>query len=203
MGGDARNFTPVIDDFLDKLYSPRSRPAIHRLFVLVLCVTSSYSLGKMLALLLGPGSAPRPRAVPYHFSLPRIASQAQQIISRNLFYGEQPGKAGAVSLRQANGPCLTATRRTSSSITLINTVTLQNAKKSVAMVKVPSQPKLFGLRQGDQIPAIGVVGLIEGLRMIFLNSRTGQCEFVAGKKEPDIAPPGFSVLSKKEGGEIF
>ena len=157
----------------------------------------------MLALLLGSGSAPRLRAVPAHFSLPRIASQTQQIISRNLFYGEQPGKAGAVSLKQANGPCLTATRRTSSSIALINTITLQNAKKSVAMLKVPSQAKLFGLRQGDQIPSIGVVGLIEDLRMIFLNSRTGQCEFVAGKKEPDIAPPQFSVLSKKAGKKIF
>ena len=201
-----------LDHFTEQLYSLKSRPRIHRLFVLALCLASSYSLGKFSALILQMETG-RPAPVErsgnelallakLHQNTPNISRDIQIITSRDLFNTKQQTET-ANHGRQKRGPCLSSSTRSNSGVSLISAIVLQNEHKSVAALKVKSKRDVLSLWQGDPIPSVGKVGKIEHSRVIFRNDKTGQCEFAEIKKRSGELRSKISVLPVEQGKKLL
>ena len=194
----------VLDDFIEKLYSPQSRHLIHRTFIWGFFISSFYSLGKMTALLLTTEAKYILPSIPQHRSPPpSLASEINSITTRDLFHGPQ-GRKKVVKTKKQEGPCRSSNTLASlSGLALINTIVLQNEKKSVAAVHRGGGSHVLSLKQGDDIPSVGKVGYIEPLRMTFRSFKTQECEFLALKKEPEQIYSKLLILSENEGKKIL
>ena len=194
----------ALDELTKKIYSPKYRPRIHRTFIWGFCILSCYSLGKIVALSLQspPGNKSSPPPPSYSFTPPNMARQTQTIINRNLFNTEKGEEKITKVQRKEQGPCLTASNASSSGISLLNTITLQNEKKSLAIIKVKSKPGVLTLRQADHIPTAGKIDRIRPERIIFRNEKTGQCEFVAIKKAKERSRR-VSILPREQGKKLL
>ena len=197
----------VLDDFIEKLYLPKSRPSIHRIFIWGFFITSFYSLGKMGALiLLTEPRDIRPPTPPHRLATASLAPEIQAITNRDLFNSLQNNKKIFKTQKEEKeeGPCLSSTTSTSSpALTLLNTIILQNSKKSVAAVQKGVAKDVLSLKQGDDIPGVGKVGLIEALRITFRSFQTGECEFLSMEKKSENYYSRFSILSADEGQKLL
>ena len=184
-------------------YALPLRPRIHRNFIWVLCILSCYSLGKIAALSLDGGDAQEVKVPPFQgdFSPPRTAQQTQAILRRDLFLTkvETPKLPG---VKREDGPCLKAERPSSASVVLLNTITLQNPSKSLAIARVKGQSKTLTLRQGEIVPSAGRLDLIEYDKILYRNEGTGVCEFIAMDKRRERSTLQPVVLSPEEGKKL-
>lgn len=79
--------------------------------------------------------------------------------------------------------CLTAQRKSSLPIKLMNTIVLQDSVKSIASVSIRSNSKLKRLREGDKIANLAEIGRINGKSLIIKNLKTKVCEEIISKEE--------------------
>ena len=196
-----------LDHLTEKLYAFKNRPLIHRIFVIALFLGSFYSLGKLAALVLEINLAPaevtrgaRPTWQDFH--LPNTTQQTQNIAARDLF-NTKSALGPKTQAPKQRGPCLASSTASNAGVTLVNTIVLQNQRKSVAALKARGKKGILSLWPGDTIPAVGKIGKIEHLKIIFRNDKTGQCEFAAIKQRSPPSPSKFRVLPPEQGQKLL
>ena len=110
--------------------------------------------------------------------------------------------------------CNDSNKKSSLPFKLINTVVLQNRKKSVASVQDENKKKILYLREGDRLENI-LVKNISRLKMVFANQSTGECEYISNSNareerfwranKPEIIPPekGRKLLANQKNENII
>jgi len=107
----------------------------------------------------------------------------------------EPGKKSRVL--NPNEICQTATKKSSASVKLINTVVLQDSVKSIASVQIRSNNKLQSIREGETVLGKIKIDKIERLKIIVKNLTTGECESIESTqfKKTSDSSKSVSVLS--------
>ena len=167
------------------IFSPESRPHIHRGFLALLLLCSCYALGKTLALLLkGKETAPTARARMIDLAPLNEVLDLNPIRTANLFNAHDITDIKK-NRSQENVPCTLAEASSSSSlpIKVLNTIVLQDSVKSIAAVQLRSRPTLVEFREGEKIDNIAKLDRIDRLKIIIRNLDTNQCEYVANNIE--------------------
>jgi type II secretory pathway component PulC len=92
--------------------------------------------------------------------------------------------------------CDKAKRRSNLSIKLLNTIVLQNSRKSLASIQAKGD--VVEYREGEKIDNIAKIGRINRLEIIVKNLRTGACESIINEELKDATPLPIAVLSPRE-----
>ena len=171
----------------DKLLSKESFTQHNRAFMIALFVVSTYSVGKITALLLKgrPQFAPPVSSIggqmPEGFN-PALLGQVKTADPFKTKLGTGPAK-----ITDAN--CTEASDRTSLPIKLLNTIVLQDSVKSIAAVQLRSGRDLKQVREGDTLEGMAKISRIARLEMIIKNLQTGACELVPSDKARESRQP--------------
>ncbi|AYF45031.1 type IV pilus biogenesis [Halobacteriovorax sp. BALOs_7] len=188
--------------FLPNLLSSENRPQVHRYFILAITFVLLYQVGKMAALYLkdkGEGSSiqttfSRPQTYEYNRPIANIRNYNPFNIQedKNEKVEDKPKKP-----RNIIKVCRSAEAESKLGLKLINTVVLQNNKKSVA--SITNRGKRLNVRIGSKIDNIAEIGNISRQKVIFKNLRSGECEYIenvddrarrfARKTKTKILPP--------------
>ena len=176
------------EKFFDQIFSPRFHRSIHWSFLVAFLVVVTYSMGKMAAYVVLPPEKPVPLKKTAEFNQQLFdkdsREELQQIISTDLFRAEDkkdsvaPAKEKGEKRAKANLACNDSNTKSSLPFKLSNTIVLQNSKKSLAAVEQGSKKKILYLREGDSVENISVKKIFPS-KMVFVNHRTGECEYVA------------------------
>ncbi|MFG1485344.1 hypothetical protein [Halobacteriovorax sp. RZ-2] len=172
--------------FLPNLLSNESRPKIHHYFLILLTCAFLYQIGKFAALFLsGKDSSAKFQT---NFSRPTTYDHNPSIANiRNYnpfnIQEDENEKTETKVKRPKNvvKVCLSADQESRLGFKLLNTIVLQNTKKSVASVS--NRGKVENVRVGGKINNIAEIGSITRQKVIFKNLRTGECEFIANVDE--------------------
>lgn len=196
--------------FVEKTFSPDSRQIIHRSFLACMILGTSYYGGKLVATGLSSKVATKKstkstRVAPYSAS--NYRSQMKSIAKSNLFNTKDPKEVGDV--KPVEKPkvddklvCLTAKKRSTLGIKLVNTIVLQDSVKSIASVQVRGSKKILNIREGEKINNNAEVGKINRLRLVVKNLKTGDCEYVENKPKGSRRSP-IKVISAKKGKPLL
>lgn len=191
-------------NFFTWLFSNHSRPTVHRYFLLLIFLLLFFTIGKILGLILIGNKLPQiaspaaSSAKNLRLTRQSFTALGQQDIFRanplNIITKEKP-----VEKIKKDEVCLNADKERSFPYFLLNTIVLQDRKKSVASIQVKSNKKLLELREGMDIPDSGEtrarVDRIGRLRVIIKNYNTGTCEYIANTKGNQMTPP-INILSE-------
>lgn len=189
-------------NFLPNLLSSENRPNLHRYFILAFTFVFLYQFGKMAALFLqdkGKGSA-----IQTNFSRPQTYDHGRPIANLRNYnpFNIQEDKNEKVEdkpkkPRNVVKVCKSAETESRLGLKLINTVVLQNNKKSVASIS--NRGKQLNIRIGSKIDEVAEIGNILRQKVIFKNLRSGECEYIenvddrarrfARKTKTKILPP--------------
>lgn len=188
--------------FFHWLFSAESRPKIHRYFLLIIFFIFFFSIGKIVGLFVSGNEVPKIAApAPIDFKNSTITRQQFNAFSRqDIFDAKQVVvKTEEKTPQQINREevCLKADGKTSLPYYLINTIVLQNSKKSLAAVKVRQNPELLELREGQEIESKARIDRIGRLRAVIKNFNTGACEYMENS-DAKAPPKNIGVLSKSE-----
>ncbi len=163
---------------IDWFVSKESFTTHHRVFLAALILGSTYSVGKVVALLLRGRPA---------FEAPPVAREAHDPekdfnpMALGQLRSSDPFKtSGGTGPKVADSRCDSAEATTSLPLKLVNTVVLQDSVKSIAAVQVRSGRDLKEVREGDVVDGLAKIFHISRLELIIKNLETGACELVAG-----------------------
>jgi len=180
------------------LFSPNTRPAIHRVFILLLFIGSALLTARLITTILTPKvEVVRVAALP---SQPRIDTKnlnnSLASLERNdvfkakvLVPTAKPKKKDPIVDQEL--VCKEAKRKSSLSMKLTKTIVLQDSVKSIASVQV--RGKDSHLRIGDRIPGMAEIGNIDGGKIFFKNLKSGLCEYVEAPKKDTGKRKSFQV----------
>ena len=196
------------DDISKRLFDPRLRPTIHRVFLIVTVCSIAYMGGRTLVLFLSSylpgavGSAKQTVFFPDNISPEEIIS----IGNVDLFKAE-----GQFSKVPINNPdeataCLEAHQKSSLPVKLVHSIVLMDSVKSLASVQVRNDEDLLGLREGDRIQTMAKVDKIENHRIIVKNFNNGECEYIQGDaalKKGRGRTKSLTVLDPNEGDRVM
>lgn len=179
--GSKINFNKIYD----LVFSPESRPVIHRIFLATFAITFCFVLGKSLSFLLkGKEIVVPPMAQTINISPAQNYSDLNSIRLANLFnsfdINQMKKNRGNENVR-----CEIAESQSQSSLQLklVNTVVLQDSVKSIASVQVRGKSTLSEFREGEKIENIAKVDHIDRLRVIIRNLESNQCEYISNESE--------------------
>ena len=208
-----RNFE--YERLFDQILSPQSYPIIHRSFLVVVFVVTTYFVGKMAASIVLPPRSPLPHKGGVTFDQQFFGDNHregwEQISTTDLFRtgSQKPSLEKSKEERKerakGNLVCDDSHKKSSLPLRLLNAIVLQNRKKSVAAVEQRDKKKVLYLREGDRMEDISVKK-ISGLKMVFANHRTGQCEYVVGdgaKEVPLWRSRKPQIVSAEEGRKLL
>ena len=191
-----------VGDAMAKVFGPEVRPIIHRVFLgMAVCLTA-YGAGKALALYLSPSTSRQTVVRP---PLPPPPTQALAGIGETDLFKAQ-GRLSQVPLTgQEEKDCLTAERPSSLPVKLVGTIVLMDSVKSLASVHIREAKNMVGLREGDQIPSLALVGKIAPGRLILKNLASGECEYIRStapkwEKKNDSS---ITLLDEEQGREVL
>lgn len=196
-------------DLVSKIFSPYSRPKIHRTFIVLLLLSSTYFLGKTIALLGGRMSKVEVKTRT-NINIPDIKedsslSDINKISSVNLFNAresEEQKKEGP-KLNIEEIVCVSADRPTQGQLKLLDTIVLQDSVKSVASVQVRGAGDLVNIREGEKLDNLEI-SKIERMKLILKNLETGDCEYLASEREDsDNIIPQINILPASKAKSIF
>lgn len=188
--------------FFQWLFSVESRPKIHRYFLIVLFLLFFFSIGKIIGLFVSGTTIPK-IAEPAPIESKGSKFNRQQL---NAFTAQDVFNAKEVVRESVEKTpdqinrdeiCLKADSKTSFPYYLLNTIVLQNASKSLAAIKVRSNPTLLELREGEEIESKARIDRIGRLRAIIKNYNTGACEYIENS-DATAPPKNINVLSKTD-----
>lgn len=167
----------------------------HRVFLALFLLVSTYSLGKITALILRgrPTFPPQVsvRAVVEDEEDFRVTDLSQVKVS-------DPFRTKTVDKKKnLDEKCEMADARSSLPIKLVNAVVLQDSVKSIAAVQVRSGRDLKQVREGDTIDGMAKIARILRMEMIIKNLQTGECESVTNDKMRDSRNP-ISIMSSSQ-----
>lgn len=183
----------------DRLLSRDSYTKHNRAFVLSFLLISTYSVGKVTALVLRGRPAFAPPAAVSELSVEDSfqASDLAQVKALDPFRT----KVGAGPKKElADTKCDSADTKTSLPIKLVNTVVLQDSVKSIAAVQVRSGRDLKQIREGDTLEGLAKIFKIDRLGLVIKNLQTGECESVSNEKSQD-ARKSISVMSPEQSAQ--
>lgn len=184
----------------DRLLSRDAYTNHNRAFVLSFLLISTYSLGKITALVLRgrPTFAPPVTMAELTFEESFQASDLAQVKALDPFRT----KVGAGPKKElADTKCDSAETKTSLPIKLVNTVVLQDSVKSIAAVQVRSGRDLKQIREGDTLEGLAKIFKIDRLGLVIKNLQTGECESVSNEKAQD-ARKSISVMSPEQSAQF-
>ena len=212
MGQKLRNILPIFQtkNYTKAFFSPTNRKFLHKTFQFFFTLSICYTLGKTGALIIK-------KAFPTKIKKPsvgivrtkQVSVNLGAISSNNLFNVEAKKKKKEVVAKKKKVKkvekvvnCSEATVKSSLPIKLINTIVLQNSKKSLATVRIPGKKGIQSVREGFEIKNIGKLGKIKRLRIIVLNKKKNRCEYIENrdkKFEKKFKKKKIKVLSKSAG----
>lgn len=184
----------------DRLLSRDSYTNHNRAFVLSFLLISTYSIGKITALVLRgrPTFAPPVTMTELTVEESFQASDLAQVKALDPFRT----KVGAGPKKElADTKCDSAETKTSLPIKLVNTVVLQDSVKSIAAVQVRSGRDLKQIREGDTLEGLAKIFKIDRLGLVIKNLQTGECESVSNEKAQD-ARKSISVMSPEQSAQF-
>ena len=184
----------------DRLLSRDSFNSHHRAFLLAFLLITTYSLGKITALVLRG----RPTFAPITTVAEMRVEEGFRVSDLNQVKASDPfrTKGGNGPKKQvADSNCEKADSRTSLPLKLVNTVVLQDSVKSIAAVQVRSGRDLKQFREGDTVEGMAKIFKIERLELIIKNLQTGECESVASDKSQELRK-NLTVMSSAKGDEF-
>jgi type II secretory pathway component PulC len=199
-----------LNQIIMNFFSPTSRKTHHKIFQIFLTISICYTIGKTGALILKkafPSKIKRSRPTALNkFKTKKV--NLTSISKKNLFNTLEKKRPKFVEKKTVKSTikkithCREAKVKSSLPVKLINTIVLQNSKKSLAILKIPGKRKFQELREGDEIKDSGKIGKIQRLRVVFLNLKKNRCEFIENKDkkfEKKFKKKKIQVLSKTEG----
>ena len=176
--------------FFDKIFSPQSYRTIHWSFLIIILVVLTYSMGKMAAYMAVPSGKISSQKKTAKFGQQIFANDHReewdQIVAADLFRTEvetvspEKPKEREKEKSKVDLVCEDSDKKSSLPFRLVNTIVLQNRKKSLAAVEQKNKKKVLYLREGDRVEGI-LVKKISDFKMVFANHGTGKCEYIAGK----------------------
>lgn len=197
------------NDFVMRLFSPYSRGKIHAWFFVLIIISSTYIMGKTLALFFSKSTTIVTRAPSIPVYPPGVDTTSQdinKIVTANLFNIKENEKAATGNVPKkdiASIVCNDADRPSTISAKVIDTVILQDSVKSVASVQVRGGSDLQDLREGDKIDNFVEISKITRQRLIVKNLQTGDCEYVLPENEETLPQTAMKIFSPKEGKALF
>lgn len=206
---------PSWDSLIDKTFAARSRPRVHHIFLFVIVMGATYTLGNIVAVIMKGAPNTQPSSTLTMASLEEqknYQSGIAQVRSNNLFNAKM--KVGEAVVEEVEEEpidfdlvCDTATRNSSLPITLINTTVLQDSVKSIASVQLRGSRDLKNFREGEKINNMAEISRINRLKVILKNLETGECEYVATEalKEQERSQTArrTEVVSPEEGRRLM
>lgn len=201
------------ENIIKEVFSPESRKVAHKIFLVMLIGCSSYSFGKISAVILENQLSAKKKQNKKrrnnYASSRNINNDLNKVFRKNLFNAKVTDKdKGPVQKAvqyEKDSLCKDAKTKSSLRIKLINTVVLQNSKKSIAAIQVQgARPETF--REGDKIKLLAEVGRIERQRLIFRNRQTGTCEYIENtdsKFKNILSRSKYKVLSPTKGKQLI
>lgn len=190
----------------EKIFSPDSRPFIHRLFLVMVGVIFSYGIGKFLSYsiaLLWTNTPPKVIMPPV--VVERTASEFlnyEDILQANLFNAAIESQGNMQLHIDEKILCERSDRLSTLPLRLLSTIVMQNPMKSLASIQM-GQREIKNLREGEKIPGQLKVDQIGRLRIVVKNLQNGECEYMVTK---DLALRGgrsMKVLSPEEGSKMM
>lgn len=201
-----------IDEIFDKFFSPGQRPRIHKVFLAVLFISSSYLTGRLISGLLTPMPSGKPVTSGTPLSLSQkdvVRNQLNRLKSNDLFQAPDKSKTPVVDAGPTEPTfkevkvCRDADNKSSLGIKLMNTVILQDSVKSLASVQLRGKENF--LRVGDSIPDTIEVGKITREKLIFKNLKTRKCEYIENAPTKERGPKKSIAIVRdaKKGAKIL
>ena len=203
---------PAISNFswsliVEKSFSPDSRQFIHKSFITILVLGTSYYAGKIVANSVSSKLSKKPtRSLTRMSSAPisNYREQAKFIAKANLFNTVDP--KNNIPTKKDDSPkidealvCLQSKKKSSLRIKLVNTIVLQDSVKSIASVQVRGKKDILSIREGDKISEDAKVGKIDRMKLVFKNLKNGECEYVETKDKKSRNMKPIKVISQKKG----
>lgn len=199
------------DAIYNKIFSVESRPAIHRGFLALIFALSTYGVGKIAALAM-KGTTPR-MASSSAPSMGKISYQARPAMNTvakvdlfnapGVIEASNPLKDKVTKKIDQKKVCATSNIKSSLSITLVNTLVLQDSVKSIAAVQVRNSKEVLNIREGEKIKDIAQIGRIDRQKMIFKNLKTGTCEYIANQDKKLKRMTPLEILRPSQGKKLM
>ena len=199
----AKNYTKIF-------FSPTNRKFIHKTFQFFFTLSICFTLGKTGALIIKKAFPTKIKKQPIgSFRKKKISVNLNAISKNNIFNIEEKKKKKQVVAQKTKVKkvqkildCTEARVKSTLPIKLINTIVLQNSKKSLATVRIPGKSKPQSIREGFEIKGIGKLGKINRLKIIVLNKKKNRCEYIENRDkrfEKKFKKKRIQILSKSEG----
>ncbi|MGE3610056.1 MAG: hypothetical protein AB7I27_10755 [Bacteriovoracaceae bacterium] len=186
--------SPSLSKGIEKLLNRSSRESIHQLALILLISASTYTAGKITALVLsGTPTVQTPKQYTVNVALDKDFNVAElsRVRSINIF---KTNVASSGKKKIADTKCEEAQQDSTLPIKLINTVVLQDTVKSLASVQIRGDRDTSEVRVGDQISNLAKIFKITRLELLVKNLETGVCESISSEKMREARSP-ISVMS--------
>ena len=204
------------DKWLDEIFSAKNRPFIHRIFILIVCLGFSYTVGKLLGLALQPPIKGIKSANIAGYTNMKfgkdLLNDIETIKLANLFNAKESHEIEKKSNDQPvvkidkNLVCHQAEKSSKLPLTLQHTIVLQDSVKSLASVQKKGKQDIISVREGDRIGDIAEIGRINRLNMIVKNLNSGECEYIQNidtKFEKKHRNKALNIVSPEAGKKLI
>lgn len=174
-----------LNKLYDLIFSPDSRPVIHRIFLATFAISFCYVIGKSLSMVLkGKEIIVPPMVQAINIAPESNYSDLNSIRLTNLFNSFDINQMKK-NRGNENVKCELAEAQSQSSLQLklVNTVVLQDSVKSIASVQVRGRSTLSEFREGEKIENLAKVDHIDRLKVIIRNLESNQCEYISNESE--------------------
>lgn len=180
-----------------KFFADENKPKVHRYFQMGMLVFTTFAIAKLSGSLLG-GSKKyndlgRESQVVINDDNKIVPKDINKISQADLFQTQEEEKPVDTKPKEIpKTQCLSANKKSSLNVKLVDTIVLQDSVKSIASVQLNSKKELLMAREGQTVESMKI-GRIEKSRMIFRNLQSQDCEYIEQKE---------SKRSKRIGGGI-
>lgn len=169
-----------------QFFADQNKPKVHRYFQMGMLVFTTFAIAKLSGSLLG-GSKKyndlgRDSQVVINDDNKIVPKDINKISQADLFQTQEEEKP--VDNKPKEIPktqCLSANKKSSLNVKLVDTIVLQDSVKSIASVQLNSKKELLMAREGQTVESMKI-GRIEKSRMIFRNLQSQDCEYIEQKE---------------------
>ncbi len=198
-----------IRSHLPNLFFNRSnRQKIHHIFQLLILTIIVYGTAHLIGEMINPGNdytlLSNKKFITFDENKSLTQNDVNEIKTANVFKTEQVKvkKDDKKPVINQDKVCLTASKKSSANVKLINTIVLQDSVKSIASVQLRSSRDPKKIREGETILGKIKIDKIDRQKLIVKNLTTGECESIENetanrrrRKSP------IAVLSPKKSQE--
>ncbi len=196
---------PRLERVLIDIFSIEKRAHLHQAFLIIFTLTTCYSLGKIVSLsldlIVDKFVTPSHSIRSFPMRQEKKVVAYDEMINSNLFKtATEEGKVKKKSFNDEEKICTTGVQKSTLDLALLNTIVLQNAKKSLATIQMRNKPEIY--RLGENIGTLARLDKIDALKTVIKNRQTGACEFLEAKTS---LPKGknLTLLSEREGQKLL